>query len=105
MAQDRALLPLPTPAKPTLLSEIKACCSSPIFLCIVFAYAAYTAVLIALSTFGASFVMALGIFDKETTAATIFGGLICIAGIVGTPIGGYIIDRLPSDQVRQRRMR
>jgi MFS family permease len=80
--------------KPSLWKEIVACFTSPMFLCIVGAYAAYTAVMISVSTFGSAFVMALGLFNKETSASLVFGGLISVAGVIGTPIGGIMIDRI-----------
>ena len=48
--------------------------------------------MIGLSTFGSAFIIALGFFDTETEASSIFGVIISIAGAVGTPLGGYLID-------------
>jgi hypothetical protein len=50
------------------------------------------------STFGASFVMALGLYTEETTASMVFGGLICVAGVVGTPIGGLMIEAIQLEE-------
>ena len=82
----------------TMADELIACISSLPFLSVVFSYAAYTAVLISISTFGSAFVMALGFFDTETSAALVFGGIISVAGILGTPIGGYIIKNIDNGE-------
>ena len=41
-----------------------------------------------LSTFGSAFMMGLGYFNTESESSTIFGALICMSGIVSTPLGG-----------------
>ena len=56
----------------SLFDEFLACVSSLPFVSVVFSYAAYTAVLISVSTFGSAFLMALGFFDTETSAALVF---------------------------------
>ncbi|GMI17363.1 hypothetical protein TrLO_g12498 [Triparma laevis f. longispina] len=80
--------------RPTMLTELKSCLSSLPFVSIILAYAAYTAVLISISTFGSAFVLALGFYDEETTASLVFGGIVSVAGIVGTPLGAVIINSI-----------
>ena len=80
--------------KVTMADEFYACASSLPFMSVLFSYAAYTAVLISVSTFGSAFVMALGFFNTETSAALVFGGIISIAGVIGTPIGGYVLKKI-----------
>jgi MFS family permease len=77
----------------SMWEEMKILLVRPVFVCLIFASAAQTAVLIGLSTFGSSFMMSLGLFDSETEASTMFGVLVSIAGIVATPLGGWILDR------------
>lgn len=77
-----------------MLTELKSCLSSLPFVSIILAYAAYTAVLISISTFGSAFVLALGFYDEETTASLVFGGIVSVAGIVGTPLGAVIINSI-----------
>lgn len=36
--------------------------------------------------------MGLGYFDTETAASSTFGFVVCLAGIIGTPLGGLLID-------------
>jgi predicted MFS family arabinose efflux permease len=78
--------------KPSIWSEIKVVLDSPVYCCICLGYAAQTGSLIGLSTFGSAFLLGLGFFDSETESSTIFGILISISGIVGTPFGGKILD-------------
>lgn len=79
---------------PTWKEEFLAVCSQPVFVCIVLGYASQVAVLIGLSTFGSAFIMGLGYYDSETEASTIFGVLASLAGIIGTPLGGFALDFL-----------
>ena len=34
----------------------------------------------------------LGYFDSETAASSTFGSVVCLAGIIGTPLGGLLLD-------------
>lgn len=79
---------------PTVLEELWSVLNSPVYLCLCFVNAAQSAVLIGLSTFGSAFVLGLGYYDTEAAASAIFGLLISLAGIVATPAGGYLVDKL-----------
>uniref|UniRef100_A0A7S1BV83 Major facilitator superfamily (MFS) profile domain-containing protein n=1 Tax=Corethron hystrix TaxID=216773 RepID=A0A7S1BV83_9STRA len=95
--EDAALIDPGTPrrrAPLTFREEISTCLSSQIFVLIVFSYSVYTGVIIAISTFGSSFVLALGILDTEKKASVTFGLIASAAGIIGTPLGGAYIDRV-----------
>ena len=78
---------------PSLWMEMKLIISKPIFLCTTLGYAAQNAALIGLSTFGSAFIIGIGFWDTETEASSIFGVVISVAGLVGTPLGGWLIDR------------
>ena len=78
---------------PSIREELMSCLNSPVFVLIVLSYSSYTATITAVATYGSSFFLALGFFDDEVKAAFVFGGIVCVAGIVGTPMGGVIIDR------------
>jgi len=80
--------------KPTLVEEFKIVMSSPIFLCLTAVYASQTFTLQGMSTFGSSFLIGLGFFDKESQASTVFGVLISVSGLIATPLGGMILDAL-----------
>ena len=77
-----------------LFEEIKACLSSRILLCISFANSALVVVVSVLGTFGGAFILALELFEDERVAASIFGAFAALAGIIGTPLGGYLVDRI-----------
>eukprot|EP01034_Spumella_vulgaris_P023655 gene23655-29896_t len=79
---------------PTVLEEFLAVTSKPVYLCLTAGYAAQTAALIGLSTFGSAFMMGLGYFDSESEASTVFGLLVSVAGLIGTILGGVLLDRL-----------
>jgi len=77
---------------PSLWTEVKIILSKPIFVCSTLGYAAQNAALIGLSTFGSAFIIGIGFWDTETEASSIFGVIISVAGLVGTPLGGWLID-------------
>lgn len=79
---------------PTMWQEFRNVMTRNVFLCITAAYAAQAAALIGFSTFGSSFLMGLGFFDKESEASTLFGILISLAGVIATPLGGVLLDRI-----------
>lgn len=64
----------------------------PVFSLVILGAAANAAVTAGMSTFGTGFVTSLELLPTETAAAATFGSVICIAGIVGTPGGGALID-------------
>lgn len=78
---------------PTILEELKAIFSRPIYVCIVAGYAAQTGALIGISTFGSAFLMGLGFFDTEMEASSCFGVLVSLSGIIGTLLGGFLLDK------------
>lgn len=77
---------------PSLWDEMIIVLSSPLFVLIALANAAQTATLIGVSTFGSAFMMGLGYYNTEAESSTVFGILISVAGIVGTPLGGVVLD-------------
>lgn len=63
-----------------------------VFCLVVWGAAATAAVTAGMSTFGTGFVISLELLTSETAAAATFGGVICAAGLLGTPAGGALID-------------
>lgn len=59
---------------------------------VVLGYAGYTAVLAGIGAFGPSLVEGLGIFHDQSSASLYFGGAVSLAGAVGTPFGGWLLD-------------
>lgn len=78
--------------KGELLRDAHEVVDRPVFCLVVLGAAATTAVTAGMSTFGTGFVINLELLSSETGAAATFGGVICAAGLVGTPAGGAVID-------------
>jgi len=78
----------------TLFSEMKACISSPVLVTLSLGWAAMIGVVASLGTFGGAFVLALQLFDDERDAAYWFGIVAALAGIIGTPLGGKLADKI-----------
>jgi len=85
-----------TSDSPSFLQELKTVLNNACYSSIVMGYAAQTATLMGISTFGSSFMMGLGIFETESESSMIFGVLISIAGVIGTPLGGFVLDKMQS---------
>lgn len=80
--------------KPSMLEEVTIVISYPCYVYITLGYGALTAVLIGLATFGSAFFLGLDYFDSQVEASTAFGAIVSLAGVVGFPMGGLIVDRL-----------
>lgn len=78
----------------TLFSEVRACLSSPILVTLSFGWAAIIGVVASLGTFGGAFALALNLFDDEQDAAIWFGIAAASAGIIGSPLGGRLADKV-----------
>jgi hypothetical protein len=59
----------------------------------VLGYAAYTAVIAGLGSFGPTFVYGLGLFKDQATCSLVFGAVVSVGGAIGTPAGGWWLDR------------
>lgn len=82
---------------PSIWQEILIVCGRPVFLCFCMAYAAQSATLMGLSTFGSAFMMGLGFSNTESDASTLFGIVVSVSGMIATPLGGVLLDHLLSD--------
>ena len=78
----------------TVFSEIQACLSSPILVTVAIGWAAIIGIVASLGTFGGAYVLALQLYDNERQAAYWFGTSAALAGVVGTPIGGKLADKV-----------
>jgi MFS family permease len=63
------------------------------FLLVVLAHGAYTFTLGVFNAFGPDVFIGLGLFSDETSASLIFGGIVAATSLVGTPLGGFVLDR------------
>ena len=86
---------------PSFLEELRYVVTQPLFLAVVFGYAGYTAVLAGIGAFGPTIVQGLGLFSSQAESSLFFGLAVSIAGAVGTPLGGFLLDR--ATRLRRRR--
>jgi hypothetical protein len=93
---EQAESPLSIPEEslkpPSFLSQLIFLLTSPTFMLICLGYAAFTATVMALSVFAPLVLMGLGYFHEQTMASTVFGATAALAGILGTPLGGWVTD-------------
>lgn len=81
-----------TPKPPTLWAETLLCLRQPCFIWIGLGYAGYSGSIIGFSTFAPSIVVGLGLWSSMSVASISFSATIAMAGIVGTPLGGILLD-------------
>ncbi|GMF64488.1 unnamed protein product [Phytophthora lilii] len=67
------------------------------FLLFVLGNGAYTFTLGVFNTYGPDLFVGLGLFTDEISASLVFGIIVAIGGLFGTPLGGYLIDRQTKD--------
>lgn len=79
-------------AESVLARDVLKIADRCVFCLVVLGGAATAAVSAGMSTFGTGFVTSLEFLSSETAAAATFGGVICVAGLAGTPAGGALID-------------
>jgi MFS family permease len=101
-AEDAALLAGPTVGgkagghadadHPTFLTELRNALCSKTYLAVVFGYAGLTAVTSGVGTFIASFCYYMGMLSTTTKASVITGIVVSAAGVIGTPLGGWMLD-------------
>lgn len=78
---------------PTFFDEISLCLSQPCFVWVALGYAGYAGSVLGYSTFAPSIVVGLGLWSTMTEASVDFSVTIALSGIVGTPLGGYLLDK------------
>ncbi|KAE8915561.1 hypothetical protein PF005_g4748 [Phytophthora fragariae] len=71
--------------------------SNPPFFLFVLGNGAYTFTLGVFNTYGPNLFVGLGLFGDETSASLVFGIIVAVGGLLGTPLGGYLIDRQTKD--------
>lgn len=82
---------------PTFWSQVKACITTPIFVCIILGYASWTASIAGLSFYVPLFIQTNRPCDTrwrfpEAKADFIFGAIVASTGFLGTAVGGYLLD-------------
>eukprot|EP00916_Digyalum_oweni_P019951 GHVL01033379.1.p1 GENE.GHVL01033379.1~~GHVL01033379.1.p1 ORF type:complete len:352 (-),score=29.66 GHVL01033379.1:703-1758(-) len=83
---------------PGMMKEICFILSSPEFKSALIGNAVYSASLVGFATYGSSFLALLGVFCTEKVASINFGLLVSLAGLIGTPLGGIMLDFISTKQ-------
>jgi MFS family permease len=91
-------------SSPTLLHQLRWLLCSPSYCLIVLGYAAMTASVMGISTFGPMFLRALALYDSELKASTSFGACAALGGSIGTPLGAYLTDMIARNALRNRHL-
>ncbi|ETW00542.1 hypothetical protein H310_07130 [Aphanomyces invadans] len=94
---DSLVKPTQNPLAPmhdrqSFVMEVWAVVNNAVFMLTVFGTAAFTFSLAGLSVFGPMFLIGLGLFEKETEASMVFGSVVVVSGMIGTPLGGLVLD-------------
>ena len=88
-------------ATPSVQSQLAYLLCSPTYMLIALGYAAFTATVMGISQFAPLALLALGFYEHQFSASTIFGAVSAFAGVLGTPVGGYITDMATSMAMRK----
>ena len=82
------------PEPPSTFSELAACFASPVYLLTCGGYASYTAVVAGFSFYGPMYIRERKEWNyTESEADLVFGGIIVVTGLLGTGLGGYLLDK------------
>jgi len=84
--------------------QLKGCLCNPRFMCLNLGYAAYTFCTGGIIYWGIDFVTKTHIDDDKASASLIMGGITATAGLLGTFVGGYILDyyHVEDDQFNEK---
>ncbi|OQR87113.1 Major Facilitator Superfamily (MFS) [Achlya hypogyna] len=77
--------------KPSVLGEVIAIMKCPIFLCSSLGLASYSFTLAGMGAFAPAILIGHGILS-ESMASTVFGAIAVLAGLIGSPLGGWLVD-------------
>ncbi|EOD28199.1 hypothetical protein EMIHUDRAFT_456983 [Emiliania huxleyi CCMP1516] len=86
----------PREAAVTLWAQLSLLLSSPSYVCLVLGYAAETATVIGISTYGPVFLLGFGSFHSQAACSLAFAGAVSVGGVLGTPLGGVLTDTVLS---------
>ncbi|KAF0714167.1 Aste57867_4011 [Aphanomyces stellatus] len=85
------MLSSPT-TSPSFVSQVVSIIRDPVFLTATFGVAAFTFTLAGMGAFAPAILIGYGILS-DSTASMGFGAIAVLAGLVGSPLGGWLIDR------------
>ncbi|RHY09415.1 hypothetical protein DYB25_003420 [Aphanomyces astaci] len=76
---------------PSVLAEMFGIVKDPMFITATLGVAAYSFTLAGMGAFAPAILIGYGILN-ESIASTAFGGIAVLSGIIGSPLGGWLID-------------
>ncbi|OQS06819.1 Major Facilitator Superfamily (MFS) [Thraustotheca clavata] len=82
----------PEHTRPTIFGEIFDILRCPLFLTSSLGLASYSFTLAGMGAFAPAILIGHGILS-ESVASTVFGALAVVAGLIGSPLGGWLVDR------------
>ncbi|EQC29345.1 hypothetical protein SDRG_12809 [Saprolegnia diclina VS20] len=104
-ADANDVLPIEETEMPkSVLTETWTILKSPLFLTSTLGLAAYTFTLAGMVSFAPAILIGYGLLS-ESIASTVFGALVVLAGLIGSPCGGYAIDRLCRSNMNDKNFR
>jgi MFS family permease len=80
------------PPPQSVFAQLVPLLTSPAYVCLVLGYAAQTATVIGISTYGPVFLLGFGSFTSQSACAFAFAVSVSIGGVLGTPLGGVLTD-------------
>ncbi|OQS01307.1 Major Facilitator Superfamily (MFS) [Achlya hypogyna] len=86
------LLPTTAPSPTSVVAEVTTIIRDPLFATASLGLAAFAFTTAGLGAFAPSILIGYGLLDART-APTVFGALVVVTGVVGSPIGGLLLDR------------
>ena len=84
---------------PPLWRQVTAALADPVYASTALGYAGLTAVLSGLGSFGPLILQGLDFTPCQSSASFTFGACVSVAGLLGTPAGGLLLDRIIARQV------
>ncbi|KAF0690885.1 Aste57867_17777 [Aphanomyces stellatus] len=73
-------------------ADMWAILKTALFIVPTIGWAAYAFSISGLAAFGPALLIGLGVLE-ERICSTVFGGIVVLAGLLGSPLGGYLVDR------------
>lgn len=80
------------PGTPSFWQELYKTLTNPIYVAIVLGYAGFTGVVAGIGTFAPTFIVGLKLLDSQEKASLSAGAVVSIAGLIGVPAGGWMLD-------------
>ncbi|OQR80602.1 Major Facilitator Superfamily (MFS) [Achlya hypogyna] len=90
---EEELMPSITTPRSSFLHETWYICKNPAFMTSALGLAAYTFTIQGMVAFAPAILIGYGLLS-ESIASTAFGGIVVLAGLIGSPISGLVLDKV-----------